>query len=91
MRGVSGTVETCTALLMVCMFHRFKCTLLGLEVQCLKGRGLSLLDHMVVVLGEDQVEVKMTLDLVAEAFSPTALADHALLIVVIAFLKWDMV
>jgi hypothetical protein len=45
---------------------------------------------MVVMLGVVQVVINMTLDLVAVAFSPTALADHVFPHVVPAFLKWDM-
>jgi hypothetical protein len=45
---------------------------------------------VVVVPGVVQVVINMTLDLVAVAFSPTVLADHIFLHVVLAFLKWDM-
>jgi hypothetical protein len=67
--------------------------MLGLEGQCLKVLGLRLRDHavvMVVVPGVVQVMINMTLDLVAVAFSPIALADHVFPHVVPAFLKWDM-
>jgi hypothetical protein len=37
-----------------------------------------------------QVMINMTLDLVAVAFSPIALADYVFPHVVAAFLKWDM-
>jgi hypothetical protein len=45
---------------------------------------------VVVVPGVVQVVINMTLDLVAVAFSPTALADHVFPHVVPTFLKWDM-
>jgi hypothetical protein len=45
---------------------------------------------MVDVPGMVQVVINMTLDLVAVAFSPTALADHVFPHVVPAFLKWDV-
>jgi hypothetical protein len=67
--------------------------MLGLEGQCLKVLGLRLRDHMVVMVdvpGMVQVVINMTLDLVAVAFSPTALADHVFPHVVPAFLKWDV-
>jgi hypothetical protein len=64
--------------------------MLGLEGQCLKVLGLRLQDHMVVVPGVVQVMINMTLDLVAVAFSPIALADHVFPHVVPAFLKWDV-
>jgi hypothetical protein len=73
------------------MYRLFKGTVLGLEVQCLKVLGLRLRDHTVVMPGVVQVEINMTLDLAAVAFSPTALVDHVFLHVVTAFLKWDMV
>jgi hypothetical protein len=75
---------------MVYMCHLFRGAMLGQEVQCLKVLGLRLLDHAVVVPGVVQVMINMTLDLVAVAFSPTALADHVFPHVVPAFLKWDM-
>jgi hypothetical protein len=64
--------------------------MLGLKGQCLKLLGLSLRDHVVVVPGVVQVVNDMALDLVAVAFSSTALADHVFPLMVIAFLKWDM-
>jgi ribosomal protein L30/L7E len=67
--------------------------MLGLEGQCLKVLGLRLRDHAVVVVvmpGVVQVMINMTLDLVAVAFCPTALADHVFPHVVPAFLKWDV-
>jgi hypothetical protein len=64
--------------------------MLGLEGQCLKVLGLRLRDHMVVVPGVVQVVINMTLNLMAMAFSPTALADHVFSHVVPAFHKWDM-
>jgi hypothetical protein len=47
---------------------------------------------MVVVPGEVQVGVNMTLNPVAVAlvFSPIALADHVFAHMVPSFLKWDM-
>jgi hypothetical protein len=45
---------------------------------------------MVVVTGMVQVMSNMALDLVAVAFSPTALADHVFPHVVPAFLKLDV-
>ena len=38
-----------------------------------------------------QVVVNMTMDPMAVAFSPTALADHVFPLMVITFLKWDVV
>jgi hypothetical protein len=67
--------------------------MLGLEGQCLKVLGIRLRDHvvvMVVVPGVVQVMINMTLDLVAMAFSPTALADHVFPHVVPTFHKWGM-
>jgi hypothetical protein len=55
--------------------------------------GLRLLDHAVVVVvvpGVVQVMINMTLDLMAVAFSPIALADHVFPHVVPTFLKWNM-
>ena len=75
---------------MAYMYRLFRGVVLGLEVQCLKVLGLRLRDHAVVVPGGVQVVVNMTMDPVAVAFSPTALADHVFPLVVIAFLKWDM-
>ena len=77
---------------MAYMCRLFRSAVLGLEVQCLKVLGLSLRDHVVVVPGVVQVVINMTLNLVAVALllSPTALADHVFLFVVITFLKWDM-
>ena len=75
---------------MAYMCRLFKGPALGLEVQCLKVLGLRLRYHEVVVLGMVQVMINMTLDLVVVAFSPTALADHVFLHVVIASLNWDM-
>jgi len=72
------------------MYRLFRGTVLGLEVQCLKVLGLRLRDHMVVVPSEVLVVLNMTLNLVAVAFSLTALADHVFPLVVIASLKWDM-
>jgi ribosomal protein L18E len=62
------------------MYRLFRGAVLGLEVQCLKVLGLRLQDHMVVVPGEVQVVVNMTLNPMAMAlvFSPTALVDHVL-------------
>ena len=76
---------------MAYMCHLFRGIVLGLEVQCLKVLGLRLRDHVVVVPGGVLVVINMTLNLVAVAFSPTTLADHVSPLVVIAFLKWDMV
>jgi len=45
---------------------------------------------VVVVPGGVLVVIDMTLNLVAVAFGLIALADHVLLHVVIASLKWDM-
>ena len=73
------------------MCRLFKGTVLGLEVQCLKVLGLRLQDHAVVVPVGVLVVINITLNLVAVAFSPTALADHVFPLVVVAFLKWDMV
>jgi hypothetical protein len=71
---------------MVYMCCLFRSAVLGLEVQCLKVLGLRLRDHAVVVPGEVQVVVNMTLNpTVALVFSSTALAD-----MVFASLKWDM-
>jgi len=75
------------------MYRLFRGALPGLGVQSLKVLGLSLRDHavLVVVPGEVNVMLNMTLDLVtvASLFHPTLLADHVFLIVVIAILKWD--
>ena len=68
------------------MYHLFRCKVLGLEVQCLKELGLRWRDHEVVVPGVAQVMFNMTLDLATVAFSPTLLADHIFLHVVIASL-----
>jgi hypothetical protein len=59
------------------MCHLFRGAVLGQEVQCLKVLGLRLRDHAVVVPGEIQVMVNMTLNPVAVAlfFGPTALSD----------------
>jgi hypothetical protein len=61
--------------------------MLGQEVQCLKVLGLRLQDHVVVMPGVVQVMINITLDLMAVAFSPTALADHVLAHMVPTFLK----
>jgi hypothetical protein len=45
---------------------------------------------MVLMPSVVQVVSNMALELVAVAFSPTALADHVFPHVVIAFLKWDV-
>jgi hypothetical protein len=76
---------------MAYMCRLFRGAMLGQEVQCLKVLGLRLLDHAVVMPGVVQVIINMTLDLVAVAFNPTALADHVFPHVVPAVLKWDMV
>jgi hypothetical protein len=70
---------------MAYMCRLFRGAMLGLKGQCLKMLGLWLRDHVVVV-----PSINMSLDLVAVAFSPTALADHVFPHVVPAFLKWDM-
>jgi hypothetical protein len=78
---------------MAYMCRLFRGAMLGQEVQCLKVLGLRLLDHavvMVVMLGVVQVMINMNLDLVAVAFSPTALVDHVFPHVVPTFLKWYM-
>ena len=75
---------------MAYMCRLFRGVVLCLKVQCLKVLGLRLRDYAVVVPGVVQVMINMTLDLTAVAFSPTALADHVFLHMVIAFLKWDM-
>jgi hypothetical protein len=72
------------------MCRLFRGAMLGQEVQCLKVLGLRLQDHVVVMPGVVQVVINITLDLMAVAFSPTALADHVLPHMVPAFLKWDM-
>jgi hypothetical protein len=72
------------------MYRLFRGAMLGLEGQCRKVLGLSLRDHVVVVPGMVQVVRNMALDLMAVAFSPTALADHVFPLVVIALLKWDV-
>jgi hypothetical protein len=72
------------------MCHLFRGVVLGQEVQCLKVLGLRLRDPVVVVPSVVQVMINMTLDLVAVAFSPAALADHVFPHEVPAFLKWDM-
>ena len=78
---------------MAYMYRLFRGALPSLGVQSLKVLGLSLRDHavLVVVPGEVNVMLNMTLDLVtvASLFHPTLLADHVFLIVVIAILKWD--
>ena len=75
---------------MAYMYHLFRGTVLGLEVQCLKVLGLRWRDHVVVVPGVAQVMINMTLDLATVAFDPTLLADHVFPHVVIASLQWDM-
>jgi hypothetical protein len=78
---------------MAYMYRLFRGAMLGHEGQCLKVLGLRLLDHAMVVVvmpGVVQVMINMTFDLVAVAFSPTALADHVFPYVVPALLKWDM-
>jgi len=60
------------------------------EVQCLKVLGLRLWDHAVVVPDGVQVVANTTLDSVV-VFHLTALADHIFPLVVIAFLKWDLI
>jgi hypothetical protein len=70
---------------MAYMCHLFRGTVLGQEVQCLRLR-----DPMVVVPSMVQVMINMTLDLVAVAFSPIALADQVFPHVEPIFLKWDM-
>jgi ribosomal protein L30/L7E len=75
---------------MAYMCRLFRGAMLGQEVQCLKVLGLRLLDHAVVVPDVVQVMINMTLDLVAVAFSPIALADYVFPHVVATFLKWDM-
>jgi hypothetical protein len=75
---------------MAYMYRLFRGAMLGHKEQCLKVLGLRLRDHTVVMPGVVQVVINMTLDLVAVAFSPTALADYVFPHVVPAFLKWDM-
>jgi hypothetical protein len=77
---------------MAYMCRLFRGVVLGQEVQCLKALGLRLRDHVVVLHGEVQVMVNMTLDPVAVAlvFSPTTLTDHVFPHVETVFLKWDM-
>ena len=75
---------------MAYMYHLFRGTVLGLEVQCLKVLGLRWRDHEVVVPGVAQVMINMTLDLATVAFNPTLLADHVFPYMVIASLQWDM-
>jgi hypothetical protein len=75
---------------MAYMYRLFRGTMLGHEEQCIKVLGLRLRDHAVVMPNVVQVVINMTLDLVAVAFSPTALADHVFPHVVSAFLKWDV-
>ena len=71
---------------MAYMCRLFRGAVLGFKVL-----GLGLRDHAVVVSGMVQVMINMTLDLVAVAFSLTALADHVFPHVMFAFLKWDTV
>jgi hypothetical protein len=73
------------------MYPLFRGAVLGQEVQCLKVLGLRLRDHTVVVPDGVQVIVNTTLSSVVVAFSHTTLVDHVFLLMVIAFLKWDMV
>jgi hypothetical protein len=75
---------------MAYMCRLFRGTVLGQEVKYLKVLGLSLQDHLVVMPDMVQAVSNMSLDLVAVAFSPTALADHVFSHVVPAFLKWDV-
>jgi hypothetical protein len=77
---------------MAYMCRLFRGVVLGQEVQCLKALGLKLRDHVVVMPGEDQLVVNMTLHpmVVALVFSPTALEDHVFPHVEPVFLKWDM-
>ena len=75
---------------MAYMCRLFRGAVLGLEVQCLKVLGLRLQDHAAVMPNVFQVVTNTTLDLVAVAFSPTALPDHVFPHMAIASLKWDM-
>jgi len=75
---------------MVYMYLLFRGTVLDREVQCLKVLGLRLRDHVVVVPNGVQIVANTTLDSVV-VFSLTVLADHVFPLVVIAFLKWDLV
>jgi hypothetical protein len=75
---------------MAYMCRLFRGAVLGQEVQCLKVLGLRLRDPVVVVLDVVQVMINMTLNLVAVAFSPIALADHIFLYVEPVLLKWNM-
>ena len=72
------------------MYLLFRGTVLDREVQCLKVLGLRLWDHAVVVPDGVQVVANTTLDYVV-VFHLTALADHVFPLVVIAFLKWDLI
>ena len=72
------------------MYLLFRGTVLDREVQCLKVLGLRLWDHAVVVPDGVQVVANTTLDSVV-VFHLTALADHIFPLVVIAFLKWDLI
>ena len=75
---------------MVYMYLLFRGTVLDREVQCLKVLGLNLRDPAVVVPDGVQVVANTTLDSVV-VFHLTALADHVFPLVVIAFLKWDLI
>ena len=72
------------------MYLLFRGTVLDRRVQCLKVLGLRLWDHAVVVPDGVQVVANTTLDSVV-VFHLTALADHVFPLVVIAFLKWDLI
>ena len=72
------------------MYLLFRGTVLDREVQCLKVLGLRLWDHAVVVPDGVQVVGNTTLDSVV-VFHLTALVDHIFPLVVIAFLKWDLI
>ena len=72
------------------MYLLFRGTVLDRGVQCLKVLGLRLWDHAVVVPDGVQVVANTTLDSVV-VFHLTALADHIFPLVVIAFLKWDLI